>query len=92
MATERMYELAFQYKGTKLWQQLYEQSLCTSCTHVDDAEGMTAVIVEISPFQYIVNAQTVEKLSCGCTYGLLVVECRGECINGDIHDNQLLWP
>ena len=27
MATERMYELAFQYKGTKLWQQLYDDEL-----------------------------------------------------------------
>jgi len=27
MATERMYELAFQYKGIKLWQQLYDDEL-----------------------------------------------------------------
>ena len=27
MATEKMYELAFQYKGTKLWQQLYDDEL-----------------------------------------------------------------
>ena len=27
MATERMYEMAFQYKGTKLWQQLYNDEL-----------------------------------------------------------------
>ena len=27
MATEKMYDLAFQYKGTKLWQQLYEDEM-----------------------------------------------------------------
>ncbi len=27
MATEKMYELAFQYKGTKLWHQLYDDEL-----------------------------------------------------------------
>ena len=27
MATEKMYDLAFQYKGTKLWQQFYDDEL-----------------------------------------------------------------
>ena len=27
MATDKMYDLAFQYKGTKLWQQLYDDEL-----------------------------------------------------------------
>ena len=44
MATERMYELAFQYKGTKLWQQLYDDELFAVRSIIRHSQAFTSAI------------------------------------------------
>ena len=65
----------------QFWKQPFEESLRSSCTHIDQTEIGRTVVAIVIAFQVIHHADTLQKLLCDGAHRPLIMQLRCQCID-----------